>query len=70
MNDVYRTALLMDKRIECTHPVRVNVPDPDKLMSIFDGISYGKGSSFLKQMYNMIGHEVMKKGLHIYFDKH
>lgn len=21
-------------------------------------------------MYNMIGHDVMKRGLHIYFDKH
>ena len=34
---------------------------------MFDGISYGKGSSFLKQVYNVIGHDTLKAGLHKYF---
>lgn len=37
---------------------------------MFDGISYGKGSAWLKQFYKMIGYDVMRKGLHAYFAKH
>lgn len=37
---------------------------------MFDGISYGKGSAFLKQSYKMLGYDVIKKGLHAYFAKH
>jgi aminopeptidase N len=37
---------------------------------MFDGISYGKGAAFLKQFYNLLGYETMKKGLHSYFDTH
>ena len=37
---------------------------------MFDGISYGKGSAFLKQFYNMLGYETMKQGLHAYFERH
>lgn len=47
-----------------------NINSTDEADSIFDGISYGKGSSFLKQIYNLLGHEVVKKGLHNYFEKH
>jgi aminopeptidase N len=31
-----------------THPVCANIADTDEAESLFDGISYGKGSSFVK----------------------
>jgi aminopeptidase N len=34
---------------------------------MFDGISYGKGASFLKQAYNIIGHQTVGAGLKKYF---
>ena len=37
---------------------------------MFDGISYGKGAAFLKQFYNILGFDTMKRGLHAYFDTH
>ena len=37
---------------------------------MFDGISYGKGSAFLKQFYNILGYETMSRGLHVYFSKY
>jgi aminopeptidase N len=37
---------------------------------IFDGISYGKGAAFLKQLHYVLGHEKFKAALHIYFQKH
>lgn len=39
-------------------------------MSMLDGISYGKGSSWLKQLFNLIGFETMSQGLHAYFKKY
>ena len=37
---------------------------------MFDGISYGKGSAFLKQFYNILGYETMSEGLKVYFAKY
>jgi aminopeptidase N len=31
-----------------THPVCANIADTDEAESLFDGISYGKGSAFVK----------------------
>ena len=53
-----------------THPICCEVVATDQAQSLFDGISYGKGSAFLKQLYNILGYETMSAGLHIYFDKH
>lgn len=55
--------------LSTTHPITCEINSTEEADSIFDGISYGKGASFLKQLYNLIGHEVFKKGLHIYFEK-
>lgn len=52
-----------------THPISLEVNDTEEANSLFDGISYGKGSSFLKQLFHVIGIDTVKKGLHIYFEK-
>ena len=41
--------------MKSTHPVSVNVPDPDSLMKIFDNISYAKGSVICRMISNYIG---------------
>jgi len=52
-----------------THPiVAKNVDDTDAAQSIFDGISYGKGSAVLKQLYYYIGDENFYKGVRNYLD--
>ena len=38
-----------------THPVRLPVPDPDMLSTIFDGISYNKGSALCRMIVDFIG---------------
>ena len=35
--------------------------------SVFDGISYGKGASFLKQANKVLGQDNLKNALHKYF---
>ncbi|CDW89925.1 aminopeptidase n [Stylonychia lemnae] len=51
-----------------THPITCEIGDTGEAENLFDGISYGKGASFLKQVYNLLGHEVVKRGLHAYFE--
>ena len=51
-----------------THPICATISDTDEAESLFDGISYGKSSAFLKCIYKVVGFEVMKRGLHKYFD--
>lgn len=47
--------------LSSTHPIRNdNIASTKEAESMFDGISYGKGSAFLKQFYYMCGHEVIK----------
>jgi aminopeptidase N len=51
-----------------THPVCCMITSTDEAESLFDGISYGKGSAFLKQVYNVLGFDTIRKGLHLYFE--
>jgi aminopeptidase N len=37
---------------------------------IFDGISYGKGASWLNQTFFLFGREVFKKGIKSYFEEY
>jgi len=60
---------ITEDSLSSTHPIKANVQNTAEAESIFDGISYGKGSAFLKQFYNVMGHEAMAKGLKVYFSK-
>lgn len=51
-----------------THPIVTPVPDTESTQ--FDGITYGKGASFLKQLHFLVGEKEFQKGLQIYFNKH
>lgn len=57
-------------QLSSTHPICCQIANTAEAESIFDGISYGKGSSWLKQVYYILGYDVMSAGLKIYFDKH
>jgi aminopeptidase N len=56
-------------QLSSTHPIEAQIQSTDQAESLFDGISYGKGSAFLKQIYNVMGYEKMKQGLHRYFER-
>ena len=53
-----------------THPICADVANSCEADELFDGISYGKGSAWLKQLYFIIGHDTMSKGLTMYFKKY
>lgn len=54
MFEVYGSAIRADKHLYSTHPVHVPVPEPNKLMQIFDTISYAKGSAICRMLNGII----------------
>ena len=56
--------------LSSTHPICCEIVATDQAESLFDGISYGKGSAFLKQWFNILGFETMSAGLHMYFQRY
>ena len=45
-----------------THPIQGSVVDTDATFLNFDGITYGKGASVLKQLVAVVGMEGFKAG--------
>jgi aminopeptidase N len=50
-----------------THPIRGPVPNTSVAGSIFDGITYQKGASTLKQLMFVMGSDAFFSGLKKYF---
>jgi aminopeptidase N len=54
---------ISEDQMSSTHSICCQVNTTDEAMSNLDGITYGKGACFLKQIYHVMGHENFKKGL-------
>ncbi|MFC7548825.1 aminopeptidase N [Plantactinospora sp. GCM10030261] len=57
-------------QLSSTHPVYCEMPDMEAVEVNFDGITYAKGASVLKQLVAYVGAEPFLAGLRAYFDKH
>jgi len=57
-------------QLPTTHPVAGRVADTRSAMLNFDGISYAKGASVLRQLVAFVGEEVFFEGLRAYLDEH
>ena len=57
-------------QLPTTHPVYTEMPDVEAVATNFDGITYAKGASILKQLVAYVGIEPFKTGLTDYFNKH
>lgn len=53
-----------------THPIELPVPTTSDAFSNFDGITYGKGASVLKQLPHFVGPENFRKGIALYLRTH
>ncbi|KAH9894942.1 peptidase family M1-domain-containing protein [Cubamyces lactineus] len=53
-----------------SHPIEVECPDPDKIVQIFDDLSYCKAASVLRMLADYVGEEKFLKGVSIYLNKH
>ena len=56
--------------LENTHPIEVEVKDPNEISEIFDAISYSKGSSIIRMLAAYLGEDTFRRGLHDYLKRH
>ncbi len=63
--DAYNTDQLVT-----THPIELEVGSTADVVTIIDGITYGKGGSVLKQLPYFIGEENFRIGVRNYLQKH
>ena len=59
----------MQDQLSTTHPIVASANDTTEAFSNFDGISYAKGASVLKQLMFYIGEKNFKTGIRIYLKK-
>ncbi len=57
-------------QLPSTHPVAADIQDLQAVEVNFDGITYAKGASVLKQLVAYVGLENFLAGLRVYFAKH
>jgi aminopeptidase N len=57
-------------QLSSTHPVYTEMPDLEAVEVNFDGITYAKGASVIKQLVAYVGLDSFVTGLRAYFRKH
>jgi aminopeptidase N len=68
-SDTKRWAYQQDQ-LPTTHPISGRAADTEIAFLIFDGITYGKGASVLKQLVKYIGRDAFRDGMRLYFRRH
>ena len=53
-----------------THPIVADIPDIPAATNNFDGITYAKGASVLKQLVAWVGEDAFYQGVRLYFQRH
>jgi aminopeptidase N len=59
-----------EDQLVTTHPIDLPVPDTDHAFSNFDGITYAKGASVLKQLRYYLGEDDFREGIQRYFQRY
>jgi len=67
--DRYKTWGYTEDNYQTSHPIVSNVVNTDAANSVFDGITYGKGASLLRQLAYYIGEDTFFDGVKQYLDK-
>ncbi len=59
-----------EDQLPTTHPISSDSADTDDVLTNFDGITYEKGASVLKQLVAWVGPDAFRDGLRDYFRRH
>ncbi|MDI3421849.1 aminopeptidase N [Streptomyces luteolus] len=57
-------------QLPSTHPIMAEINDLDDVLVNFDGITYAKGASVLKQLVAYVGRDEFFRGVQAYFKRH
>jgi aminopeptidase N len=63
-------AVMQDDAVSFSHPVNMQITRNDQLTSIFDTITYSKGSSILRMMGNFMSNGTFDEGITLYLRRH
>ncbi len=67
---LFKTAAYRQDQLPSTHPISADIPDIRAVEVNFDGITYYKGASVLKQLVAYVGLDNFLAGVRRYFDRH
>jgi len=59
-----------EDQLPTTHQIADRIPSTDETFLNFDGITYGKGASALKQLVASVGEDVFRRGMRAYFARY
>jgi aminopeptidase N len=65
-----KTWAYMQDQLPSTHPITADMPDTESIHTNFDGITYAKGASVMRQLVAWVGDEEFLRGLRAYFRTH
>ena len=68
--NIEKTWAYRQDQLPSTHPIAADMPDVEAVEVNFDGITYAKGASVLKQLVAYVGREPFLAGLRAYFTAH
>ena len=66
----YKAWAYRQDQLPSTHPIAADIPDIRAVEVNFDGITYAKGASVVKQLAAYVGRENFLAGVHKYFAAH
>ena len=67
---LYKAWAYRQDQLPSTHPIAADIPDIEAVEVNFDGITYAKGASVLKQLVAYVGRENFLAGVRKYFAAH
>ncbi len=67
---LYKAWAYRQDQLPSTHPIAADIPDIHAVEVNFDGITYAKGASVLKQLVAYVGRENFLDGVRRYFSAH
>ena len=62
-----KAAAASQDQLPSTHPISADIVDTDAVRLHFDGITYAKGASVLKQLVAWVGADAFREGVRTYF---
>ncbi|HLZ29003.1 MAG TPA: aminopeptidase N [Chloroflexota bacterium] len=68
--NVEKTWAYRQDQLPSTHPVAADIPDLRAVEVNFDGITYAKGASVLKQLAAYVGTDAFLRAMRVYFRRH
>ncbi len=66
----YKAWAYRQDQLPSTHPIAADIPDIEAVEVNFDGITYAKGASVLKQLVAYVGRDNFLAGVRDYFARH